>query len=223
MSDNTNKNGWDPKFNNRPANDSYDKNPRWDNNPVTFNTLGLMPNEAKWDLPIDKVKDMVLKFSRETIEDAKSVVLEAEPATGAVNCYLVIPEDSDHLRDSSINGDRSAIRGNITTYSPELKKFMERMCPDSARTTYADMDNKPVRAIKIDLAKFFNIVFDRDSYEYQKRNKNEGRPRMVVRLQAKYDRIDKNKFSKLICITVTKAKYNSRDNGEFKPKKAFKA
>ena len=216
MANETSKGNWDSKYRSNTENPYQEV----ENNPVTFNLSGLLPNEAKWDIPVDKVKELVLKFSRQTLEDAKSVTITSDPTNGAVNCYLILPEDSPHLRDSSINDDKSAIRGNVTSYSPELKKFMERMCPDGARNTYPDMDNRPIRAIKIDLTKFFNIMFDRDGYEFQKKNKNAGRPRMSVTLHAKYDRIDKNKFSKLICITVVKSKVNIRDTSDFRPKKA---
>lgn len=187
--------------------------------PVTFNTSGLRPVKAVFQMDIDQLKTEIRKIAEKQIDGIRDVSFDRDPVTGAVRGFIWFDANGDHFVDKSIEGTALAGGRNSCT-SPQFKKFVEKFgwCPFDDDPEHGSQKvpkkgivgnntNPEVREkllyVQISLNPFLFIIFDMFGAAY-KTQFNKGTPKFKMSRKWRFRKGESGPYHTLVGLTVEK-------------------
>ena len=205
-------------------------------NPLIHNTLGLLPAEVTYVIPLDDLEKSIREIAKRYIDGIEYTTIEIEPSSGRPNAYVWLRRDSKHLIDRRADDPDMVFNPHIVQFSQALKDFADNFAPDKdEKGRFIDRsrriqiksprgNNSNLVAIKIDLDKVLQRIFDinnlsfRDTYGKNDKSLVARPCKMRCKLIYKSDRKDGFDRRNCLGLRVTKLYQHSRfDRNDDRP------
>lgn len=189
--------------------------------PVMFNTAGLRPVKATFQLDIDQLKREIRRIADKEITGVQDVTFERDSATGAVRGFIWFDAKGEHFVDKSTQGTALQNRGNISRTSHEFKNFAAKYGWTPFDDDPEHGENKvPMKAVmgnnknpearnklmylQISLNPFLFAIFDMFGQGY-KSQFGTGTPKFQLRREWKFRKGESGKYHNLVGLLVEKS------------------
>lgn len=189
-----------------------------------YSISGYLPVSSEWKLTEAQIKDIIMRITRQYLDDAKTVTLMVDHRSGAIYAYVTIPANSKHVTSHKLNNSDSAIKRSMKEYSQQMKEFMNKFCEKNNQRLLPGERNNSVLGIQVEIPKFMRIEFDENGYEYGKQIGDRFKRRTKIKLYPNFlrpkDGVNGN-FGAFNFMRVIKTIEGDVDKDDWRPKRSY--
>lgn len=190
---------------------------------LAYTMSGYVPCEASWNFTPDQIKEIVWKQTKTFLDDVKDVTIEVNDRTGAIECFVWLPNTSPNLCNTELQNANSAINRITHKCSKSCNEFMDKYCSKRERGIIPADNRVPLAGIKVATETFLKIECDENGSQFAKKFGDGGTPRRSrLTLTCHFAKNRDGRFRDLQYVHVTKMSTGAKSYHPV-PKRSYNA